>query len=160
MNSYPAHFKRLFSFVALLTLVYASVEIVLENDFWNIKNLLHFLPFVAVSLYYRFGFFYHPIDFDAHFFYRKNRKDKIPLSSIQSIKLTWLANQHHDRYWKVTYLSDELESVRVLPSTIDDSFARFIEAVKEANPSVDTDIFEFKLYFGFLPGVFWKPNKS
>ncbi len=43
--------------------------------------------------------------------------------------------------------------------TIKDSFARFIEAVKTANPDVDTDIFEFRLRYGFLPSASWRVSK-
>jgi len=71
MSSCPDHFKKLFGLVALLTLVYAGVEIYLADTFWNIKNLAHFLPFVVVLVTYKFGGFYRPIEFDSKFFYIK-----------------------------------------------------------------------------------------
>ena len=160
MNNYPLHFKRLFGFVALFALAYAVLEISLANKLWTINNLVHFIPFVGILVLYRLGIFYRPIDFDTHFFYPKNRRNKISLAAIQSIKLTALSNQFNTRFWEITYVSDNLQSMRVLPSVIDDSFVRFIEAVKGANPDVDADIFEFKLHFGFSPGVFWKPTKK
>ncbi|ADB41548.1 hypothetical protein Slin_5583 [Spirosoma linguale DSM 74] len=159
-NSSPTHFRRLFGFLALLTIVYAGVEIYFAVNIWSVKNLIHFIPFALIVLYYKFGLLYDPINFDTQFFYPKNSHKKIPLSSIQTIKLTSLKNQFNYPYWRVIYLSDQLSLVRVLPPSLDDSFASFIDAVKKANPSVDTDIYEFKVYYGFLPGTFWKTNKN
>jgi len=160
MSNYPGHFKKLFGTVALLTLVYAGVEIYLGDTLWDVKNLTHFLPFVVVLVVYRFGAFYRPIKFDSEFFYVENTQNSVPLSCIQSIKLTELSDGFNNRYWQVTYLTDKLDSVRVLPSIIDDSFLRFINAVKEVNPSVDTDAYEFKLYFGFIPSVRWEKSAN
>ena len=159
-NSYPTHFRRLLGFLALLTVVYAGVEIYFAATLWSVKNLVHFVPFAVIVVCYKFGLLYDPVNFDDQFFYPKNSRKEIPLSSIQAIKLTSLKNQFNYPYWKIIYLSDQLNSVRVLPPPLDDSFASFIETVKKANPSADTDIYEFKLYFGFLPATFWKPNRS
>lgn len=157
-NSYPIHFRRLFGFIALLTVAYVGVEIYFAENLWSVKNLVYFIPLIILMSCYKFGLFYDPINFDDEFFYPKNSRREIPLSSIQAIKLTSLKNQFNNPYWKITYLSDQLNSVQVLPPPLDDSFARFIEAVKKVNPAVDTDLYTFKLYFGFLPGTFYKPN--
>ena len=125
----------------------------------NNQKLSLFRPFDCVFLVIQTRFFYKPIRFDAQFFYPPKNKPAILLSSIQSIKLTSLANKNI-HYWEITYLSDKPMSVRVLPPIMEDSFARFIEAVKEVNPTVDADIFEFNLCFGFLPFVHWKPKKT
>ena len=159
MDNYPPHFKKLFSIIAMFMLVYTFVEIYLARNTWAIKNLVYFIPLIGFSLLYRQGFFYKSFRFDAQFFYPPKNKPAILISSIQSIKLTSLANKNI-HYWEITYLSDKPMSVRVLPPIMEDSFARFIGAVKEANPTVDADIFEFNLYFGFLPFVHWKPKKN
>lgn len=160
-NRYPAHYRRLFGFMALFGVVYAGIDLYFTANLLNVNILSCFLPLVVIVLSYSFGLFYDPVHFDALFFYPTDNHHKIPLSSIQAIKLTWLSNQFRYCYWKVTYLSDTgtLASVRVLPPALEGSFGNFIEAVRKANPTVDTDIYEFRLYLGFLPGTFCKRNK-
>ena len=160
MDNYPIHFKRLFKIVALLMLLYIFIELYLSKTLWGFNSLIFFVPLVGFYFLYRHGFFYKPIRFDYKFFYPPNNQPVILLSSIQSIKLTSLANKNNVHYWTITYYTNEPNSIRILPPTLEDSFARFIDAVKEANPTVDTDVFEFKLYFGCFPSVVWRPNKN
>lgn len=101
---------------------------------------------------------YSPILFDEQYFYHKNGKAKIPISSIQAIKLTHFSNGKQVQYWEITFFTNKVEKVRILPPTLEDSFARFLDYVKAKNPAVDVDIFEFKLKFGFLPFCYWRPR--
>lgn len=159
MNNYPSHFKKLHVFIALLSLIYILVEFYLTDNIWDFANLLFFLPLIITILSYKFRLFYKPIEFDEIFYYLKKRKQKIPLSSIQSIKLTNISNEKNEPYWEITFLTNKLESVKVLPPMLDNSFAKFIDSVKEKNPAVNADTFEFNIAFGFLPKIFWKPNQ-
>ncbi|WP_246202474.1 hypothetical protein [Spirosoma agri] len=161
MKSYPEHFKKLFGLIALMALIFAGFETYSSNSLWSFKTVGFLFPFVFILIAYGSGFFYQPIDFDSKFLYVDSSRKPVPLSSIQSIKLTASARNigyGWQRDWQVIYLTDKLEPIRITPSVMEDSFERFIEAVKKANPSVDADIFEFTLYFGFLPSVSWKPN--
>lgn len=109
---------------------------------------------------YRSGFFYKPIQFDSNNFYPDSSSRQILLSSIQAIKLTKRTDLKNVPYGEIIYGANPPETIRILPPTIEDSFAHFIEAVKLANPSVEADRCTFKLYGGFFPGVIWQPNKS
>jgi hypothetical protein len=160
MNNYPSHFKKLHVFIGFISLIYTSAELYLTDYIWDFKNLQFFLPLIITILSYRFKLFYNPIDFDENFYYHKKGKVKIPISSIQSIKLTNISNEKNEPYWKITYLTNKLETVKISPPMLDNSFAKFIELVKEKNPAVNTDTFEFNLEYGFLPKIFWKSNQK
>lgn len=160
MNNYPSHLKKLHVFIALLSLIYIIVEFYLTDNTWNFKNLLFFLPLIISILSYKFRLFYKPFDFDDNFYYHKESKEKISLSSIQSIKLTNILNEKNEPYWEITYLTNKLESIKVSPPMLDNSFAKFIDSVKEKNPAVNADTFEFNVEFGFLPKIFWKTNQQ
>lgn len=61
-------------------------------------------------------------------------------------------------YWRIQYKvgdSDE-KSVTVLPSVTNDNFMKFLRAVEARNPSVETDMFEFELLWGFMPKTTWR----
>lgn len=112
----------------------------------------------AVGLYWiRRGILSRDLKFDEEFFYY-NKDTKIPLSSITAIKVGLSSNLQHNRYWTIQYrVGDSNEkSITVLPSVTNDNFVKFLSAVEVRNPSVETDMFEFELLWGFMPKTTWK----
>lgn len=112
----------------------------------------------ALGLYWtRSGFLNRDLKFDEEFFHYDN-DIKIPLSSITAIKLGLSSNLQHDRYWRIQYkVSDSDEkSVSVLPSVTNDNFVKFLRAVEDINPSVETDMFEFELLWRLIPKTTWR----
>jgi hypothetical protein len=158
MKHYPPHFKYLFRINLILFGVYAFVIIHYSQAITLTTIFEISIPLIAGLAWYRLGYFYKPIKFDNDYFYPPKNKEKISLASIQSIKLTERSNLKNEPYWQIT--STTSANIQILPPTIEDSFARFIEAVKTANPDVDTDIFEFRLRYGFFPLASWKVSKK
>ena len=64
----------------------------------------------------------------------------------------------NDRYWRIHYKvgSGNEKPVIVLPSVTNDNFVKFLRAVEARNPSVETDMFEFELLWGFIPKITWQ----
>jgi hypothetical protein len=156
MNKHPAYLKRISIWINLVAITSLSIYFYLKPD-RNFRDFFLFLPFLVIIYLFRSGYFYRGLRFDTHFFY-VSKQLRIPLSSIHSVKLTNASDVYNNRFWTVKYFSDKEHSVKVLPSLIDDNFARFLLAVKVANPSVDTDSFEFKLYYDWIPRTSWRPN--
>ena len=156
MNEHPAYLKRLSDWINVVAITSLSIYIYFKTE-RNLEDFFPFLPFLVITYSFRSGFFFRGLKFDAHFFYVSEQL-RIPLSSIHSVKLTNVSDVYNNRFWKVRYFSDKEHFVKVLPSLTDDNFVRFLQAVKVANPSVDTDIFEFKLYYNWIPRTSWRPT--
>jgi hypothetical protein len=112
----------------------------------------------ALGLYWiRSRFLSRDLKFDEEFFHY-DKDIKIPLSTITAIKLGVSSNLQHDRYWRIQYkVSDSDEkSITVLPSVTNDNFMKLLRAVEARNPSVETDMFEFELLWGFIPKITWR----
>lgn len=124
--------------------------------------MTYIIPFIVAILVVRYGPFYygnHKIEFDHDFLYFKQGVN-IPLSSIHSIKLTEVGDIHNNRFWSICHDPTKSSTISLRPSLVNDSFAKFIQAVRIANPSVDADVFEFELCFGFIPKARWRPTKN
>ena len=156
MKPYPPHFKYLFRIGVALFGMYVFVIIHYSQTIALTTIFEISIPLIIGLVWYRLGYFYKPIQFDNDYFYPTKSKERIPLASIQSIKLTERSNLKNEPYWQIT--SKTSANILILSPTIEDSFARFIEAVKSANPNVDTDIFEFRLRYGFFPSASWRPK--
>lgn len=103
-------------------------------------DVMFFVSSVLGLYWIKNGFFSRDLKFDEEFFHY-SKQTKIPLSSITAIKLGMSSDLQHDRYWRIQYkVGDSNEKpITVLPSVINDNFAKFLAAVEAKNPSVETD---------------------
>lgn len=148
--------KRLSTLIVITVNIIFGIHLVLKGTM-GVGDVMFFVS-SAVGLYWiRNGFFLRNLKFDGEFFYY-NKDTKIPLSSITAIKLSQSSDLQHDRYWRIQYkVRDSYEkSVMVLPSVTNDNFVKFLRAVEAKNPTVETDMFEFELLWGFMPKTTWR----
>ncbi|MBO9614228.1 MAG: hypothetical protein J7619_16100 [Dyadobacter sp.] len=148
--------KRLATLIVITANLIFCVYLVLKGTI-GVGDVMFFVS-SALGLYWiRSGFLSRDLKFDEEFFHYDN-DIKIPLSSITAIKLGLSSNLQHDRYWRIQYKvsgSDE-KSITVLPSVTNNNFMKFLRAVEARNPSVETDMFEFELLWGFIPKITWR----
>lgn len=148
--------NRLATLIVITANLIFGVYLVLKGTL-GAGDVMYFVSSAVVLYWIKKGLFNRDLEFDDEFFY-PNRSTKIPLSSITAIKLGLISNLQHDRYWRIQYkVSDSDEkSLTVLPSVTNDNFMKFLRAVEARNPSVETDMFEFELLWGFIPKTTWR----
>lgn len=160
MASLGISMERLATLIVIASILIFGVYLVLKGTIGG-EDVMFFVS-SALGLYWiRSEFLSRDLKFDEKFLYY-NQDTQILVSSITEVKLGLISNLQRERYWKIQYKIDGSveKSITILPSLTNDNFAKFLEVVEAANPSVETDIFEFELLWGFIPKTMWRPRRK